>query len=458
MPGFQIQLTTTADTSGVTKTRDALDDLEKKTRKSGEEARESEHHIEGLHEVIRKISEISPEAGEALRSAFAVNPITAAAFALFAIVEVLKKVKEQANETQLSIIAMGVASEKAAEDAAKAHDDFIQKLHSAKDALGEISSAYDHQKAVLDAQVESRKTIIDLMEKEEIAAAKGDKSKEEEIRTRYDSARLDYEVATEQKKIELHQKYLDSLKSRQPELDRAAAESETGIEKLKAQPPVPGFKEDEEKEAKLKKEVDDRQAELRRFQTGTRTPTEFLLGKSEAEIRGDLLAAEKLYNVYMANKKAMADYNTELDRQTNLLHQNESARDANKETVKKESAALDTERDVAKVHQAGAARQKSFDILDRAGGLANASDIIGKGVEDISAYQHGQRISAAQATELAAFRQLFAMLGGKDQVIVATVKEALTHGASVTQEIARLKEQFARLSAQMRSGAVLNHQ
>jgi hypothetical protein len=103
--------------------------------------------------------ESGPGAGAAIAGigSFAGGGIMVGILALRELVEWLHKLREESAEAQKALSEIGIAARDSAEAAAKAQNEFITRLDKTKEKVDSITTAYDLQKAALEAQIEHHK-------------------------------------------------------------------------------------------------------------------------------------------------------------------------------------------------------------------------------------------------------------------------------------------------------------
>jgi hypothetical protein len=235
------------------------------------------------------------------------------------------------------------------------------------------------------------------------------------------------------------------LKAKQPDLDQAAAVVNADLVYRAQHHAVPtGFKIDEDKEAELRTKARETQQALNRYNAGTSYPWE--QGGREG-FENDAKKASDALIEYEKKRQAKEDSDAAIKAETDLLKENEAARDKNRKAIETETAALEKEKVTQGGKDATNKQRSAFDIVDRAGGFANADNIISQGTAAVEAYQHGQKLSGEQMQQIAAMRALFEAVGGNSIAIINILKQSLAHHVSLAAEIAALKQQFANLKS-----------
>ena len=171
-----------------------------------------------LHEVLMLISRTSgPGAGAAVGTAALAmtGGITAAVLAIRELYEWFDRLQKKAEEVREAQASIWMATQKGIADAAAAADDFNAKLDAAKSKQDDLEKSFEQQKSVLDAMIDQHKKILEAMEQEELAAAQGDKAKEDAIKQRYDDIKKQYDLQAEQEKIDQQRKELAAITARQ---------------------------------------------------------------------------------------------------------------------------------------------------------------------------------------------------------------------------------------------------
>lgn len=389
------------DPSKAQEAQKEIDRLKDKTVEAGKEGEKFSGIERGIHQTLHLIGhESGPAAGAALAGLVAAGT---GSFSILALgiretVEGIQTLREESEKAKEAIEDIGIAADNAAAKAADLHAKFLQQQAEQKEAVDKVKEAYEHQNTVLNSVSEAHKKILEDMEKEEMAAAKGDKAKEEEIRKRFSQQQFDLETATGQQRIDLLTKYVDQLKAKQPDLEKSAKLIAGDVEYLTANTGAPaGFAIDDKREAALKVAAKDAQAFLQRVLTGNTTLAEKVVGYDPHTAAVDAANAEKSLADYQRNKAALLAYNASLEREKAELDKTTAARDNNAKEIEEQTQLLANEK-------AKFAAQLSGDLISRAvslsrsGGNLNAAD--SEFVQSIGSMVAGQSVSLKGAEQI----------------------------------------------------------
>lgn len=226
-----------AEASQLAIVKNSLTDYAAKTVETGEKVEGLELNHHALHEVMHLIGhETAPELGEALTGAMH-GPIgivlaLGAAFQFLArkIEEDAEKTKELADRQSELNTAVWQAQRDAANSAAEAANNYAEKLIKIRDETDKVKQAEDLEVATLHAKQDALKLILEAQEKAELAAAGGDKIKEEEIRSRYGAKKSSAELATEGQTLATENNQLYNRNLAAGPLDAASKNAEAAYE------------------------------------------------------------------------------------------------------------------------------------------------------------------------------------------------------------------------------------
>lgn len=410
-----------------------------------------------------------PELSRALATLAYGGGTVAAIFALVGVFEMVSHAIEAARaKAEEAAAGAWTAQRDAIQAAASAAQDFADRLDAAKSNTDKLKVSLDLEKAVLDAQIDSHKKLLDAIEKQQMAEAAGDKVREAAIKKRFEDLKAEYDMVAESLKLE---QLRDDITNRQisaPKRKAAALQAESDIEEEQLNP-------DAAKAAatiarlggkdalpKLKQAADAAQKvvdsfspeQLERFQN---------VANDLTQPEGVRLGAQSELSRHAAATKDVADFNSldsalavqrqhdeALKRLGEKLKRAEEARDNNTKAIEDETNQLTSGEAVLNEHRASQRRQHDLEQINKAGGLDNSGGIIGGGVAALDALQHGQRLNAIQSEQLATYRALFDLVGGNVVAMVNIARQALAHGVSQQQEIAALRTDFENLRS--RSG------
>jgi hypothetical protein len=459
---FNIEVATSFSPTGTQQANQALQEVTKSTNTLGNEmeegARKAEHsglsHRE-LHKIFHLIAtQAGPGAGAAIAGVGAATTasIGIALIAVKEFVEYLKKLKEEEEERRETAAAVWIAERDAIDESAKSAEDYAESVRRVKDASKEVEDQLKNNLAVLQAQIEAHKQILESIEKEQLAAAAGDKEKEENIRSRFDILKRNYDVTAESQALE---KKRDDLTQRQfvlrPKLTEAATQAEADLEEEKANRAAADAKgrmegKDEKKLLAARTKALEGFEENKARAEGPATTEAEQERKTLATVNYE--AAKKIIDAadqYEKDKDTVARHEAAVTKLTKAKEEAAKVQKENDDAIDKESKEIKTGEDVLKVHRQSAARQNAFDVVDRAGGFANSDNIIARGEAAMEAYMHGQKLSRDQVQQIANMRALFEAVGGNSAAIINLIKQSLAHHVSQAAEIAQLQKQFANL-------------
>ncbi len=191
---LKIHVVTTADTAGLTKTEEEFAAVEARLTGVYQGARD-------VRQAFGEFDRILPGLGSSMMAVFT-GPLgwfAAAADGIFLLTEQMRHLSdatERAAAAQAKLNAkvydeIADAQEKVAENN-QVYADFLDKLKEKTDALRE---AEELRNTVLEAQAQGEAKILDAEEQMELAGAKGNSAKEEQIRQKYETLRAQIELA-----------------------------------------------------------------------------------------------------------------------------------------------------------------------------------------------------------------------------------------------------------------------
>lgn len=433
--------------------------------KAGEK---SEISHRALHQVLHLIGrESGPEAAAALSglAAAGTGNILLLIMAVKELFEWLKKIHEEEKAAADAIQAKWEATREALSDAAQSADDLEAALTKASKPVDAIKSSFEAQNKLLEAQIEDHKKILEALEKEELAAAKGDKQKEDAIRRRFDDLKKNYDLAAEQQKLDQLQLELVTRRGAQFQLNDTAFAARQAVVDAKESPALLAAQNAlKDKTGKpLDREALD--SDVNRGTAFTDSAKKSLANAneilrqlgSEGRKPGDPEYEQAVALKRDAQKRidALTDFdkNTEVVRQhtetIRLLNKKsqdaDSAAEANTTAITEETAARDTAKSVYDEHAKTAKQESALSAVEKAGGFANSNSIIGGGVRAVDAFQQGQKLTQQQAEQAALFRALFDAVGGNGVTMIGLMKQSLAKHVSQQQEITALQRDFNNL-------------
>jgi hypothetical protein len=222
---FKILITSTADNAGFKSSGEAVRALTNATKdhvtatkELGKAESETEIEIEGMngkgrefHELLRKLNELAPGTGMALKGIFAPEalPILAVIAGVELLIGAFERLKKKSEEAATAAVAAFEAQQKAADDAQTDTDNYLE-------TLGKIKAAYDTNKAAADlelttlkAKIDQTKILLEYEEKRALLAAEGDRAKQEQIRSAYEGKKSQAELAGEGAELQQSKNALD---------------------------------------------------------------------------------------------------------------------------------------------------------------------------------------------------------------------------------------------------------
>jgi len=167
--------------------------------------------VRGLHMALRLIGrEAGPAAGAAVSAAAAAmsGGILAAILAVEELFQWFDQLKQKAEAFRESQASLWLAAQQGAQAAADAAGDFTDKLAAENDKADQLKTTFEDQNKLLNAQEEAHKKLLDAFEKEQLAAAAGDKNQEAAIHKRFDDLRGQGDLAFQAQRIGLLQQQL----------------------------------------------------------------------------------------------------------------------------------------------------------------------------------------------------------------------------------------------------------
>jgi DNA repair exonuclease SbcCD ATPase subunit len=228
------------DVSESSKVKDAMDKVNEHSHKAGEGVAGFNTQGREMRELIHKIGAQSPIMGAALKAAF--EPESLGIIALIAVlefvVEKFREIKREAKEAADTIIERWKAQNEAVREAEEAAENFRKKWDEIAEASAKALEPYKGQMKMLDQMIQQHEEVLNLLEAQELAAAKGDKVQEEAIKKRYQHLREEAGETSDAGRATLMRKHIaDLVKDRDEAFEKAGA-AQDFIEGAKARPPL----------------------------------------------------------------------------------------------------------------------------------------------------------------------------------------------------------------------------
>lgn len=369
----------------------------------------------------------------------------AAIFALVGIFELVRKHIEAVKKAGAEVIELKWETiHQSLDEARQSADDFEDALMKAWKPADAIKTAFEAAKALLEAQIDDHKKLLDAFEKEELAAAKGDKDKEESIRARYEGIKREYDLQAEAAKIDQLTLDIATRTTEQFKLRhvfyqalKAVSSAEQDPALIAAQQALKGKDRTALIEAnggeKYGADVDARLAAL-----GKDTSLSF----DQAFRQRQKLEAEKALKEFDENTQVVADHTETIRRLKRKVDEADEAAVANTTTIKEETAQRNSAIPVFREHQRAAQDQAAISKVTAAGGVDAA---LAGGVGAIDALIHGQKLDQKGQQAYQAFRAVFdSVHANLDRVIALDEQNAGLH-QSHDQRISELETMYKNL-------------
>jgi hypothetical protein len=424
---FKIKIISEADNTGFKSAGEASADLGKDTEKTSDEFKGFHTNARALHSALHLIAnESGPAMGAAVSGAAALmtGGLFTAVFAvreLFNWIGALQKKAEDFRERQA---AVWLAAETGARNAATAAQEYGDKLDDENEKTEKLKTQFDNQNKLLQTQIEAHKKILEAIEKEQLAAAGGDKAQEAAIKDRFDKLRGTLDLEGERQKIALELKQLGEL-----QIDKTGADlGAKGFEKIKENLVAQA--------SQLKAALDNITKEF----------------GSPEKIKADADSANWMgwggMAGYEAKKKAWADYQAAAD----AVATNEAALKATDRALGKAQATGSSDAGQIstltasvqeltaelKIHTQTVAQERALTLLGEHGG---AAALVGGVVANQEILKHGGKLSADQIATNQAFVELMQILGANNNQIIQLVQALVADQKNRDHEIAGLRAQ-----------------
>lgn len=438
-------------TEGAPEARRGMQNLTEATEESGKAAEHAGISHRALHKILHLIAhEAGPEAGAAL-AGVAVAGGAGLGIAILAVKELLEgihKLREGSEEAQKTISEIGMAMRDSAEESQEVINEYVAKLNETKDPAEKIEASFKRQKAELQDLLEAHNKILEAMEKQELAAAQGDKSKEEEIRSRYEQLKAAAGQAGELSQLRAHEQYIGQLQARQPGLESAASAASADLSYLKSIRPVPvGFKIDEEQENKLRTAARESAEFLERVQTGKTTTLENIKGFDPHTAAQQAADAQKALEDYQKNRQALLDYQNAIKTEEKIVDDNTAAREKNKDTIQKETDALEIERGKHSGNVAGDVMGRAIELSKRAAAGENLNSSESQFVQSLGTMVAGQNVSLQTAESMFNLAAQKASVMDSYLTRIMALLEKMPDPAAFEARMRALENKFATLQS-----------
>lgn len=195
----------------------------KSNEEAGKEAEKLEIRERALHGIFRLLGEETiPEFGEALHASTlgTGGAILAIGIGLKYLQEEFTEVRERAREVAKIKWDAQIESTNEFADATQELADSLEKAGKSADPIKE---KYTTQLAVLNATITAHEKILASMEKEDIAAAHGDKAQEDAIKAKYEGVKAQNDKAADLLRLQQKQDEIDERKEKQGGLNATAS-------------------------------------------------------------------------------------------------------------------------------------------------------------------------------------------------------------------------------------------
>ncbi len=266
------------------------------------------------------------------------------------------------------------AQAKAAQDMAIAMQQFADDLQRAGQLADPLKTRLEDQLAIIHELAEAHKTVLDQMEKEDLAAAKGDKTLEDQIKNRYDQIRDRNAQATAKTSEETISRDIFERRQRSSTLADAHAGALDKVNALKSDPEIARANQiiaDAGKSGRAgladkiisPEEIAGLQAAL----PFSENPEgiQMRLGKAEA--------AQKALDEYDRATETIKQYNLRLAELNDRADKTKKAADENAQAITDETEQLKKQRSAREAGRAGGIIGEAIDIT-RHGGASNPAE------------------------------------------------------------------------------------
>lgn len=429
------------DASG--KGRDAIANLGQDTGKAAEKTDGLGVSARGLHSALRLIArESGPAMGSAVAGAAALmtGGLFTAVLAVRELFQWITALQKKAEEFREAQAALWLAAEQGARDAAAAAQEFNDKLNDENEKSETLKTAFENQKNLLDTQIEAHKKILEAIEKEALAEAKGDKAKEAAVKDRFEKLKADAGMEGDKQKIALEQKQLGELQIDKLGADLGARTFEKTKENLLAQG------------ATLK-------AELANFTKEHGDPEKITAAATAAGSKEDLqarldsghynlgyenffrkgLAAIATAEKYQGISGAIATNDAALKEADRGLGKAQTTGTGDAGSIATLTATIAENTAELRIHRQTATHERALSILGEHGGAAG---LVGAVAGNEQILQHGGKLSADQIATNSALVELLGILGATGKQTLEIIHAIGQDSKALHTEIAVLRSQF----------------
>lgn len=432
----------------------AASETGKEAQKLGEAHEEAAKHAEhsglshhALHQILHLIShESGPGVGAAMAGIAAASQgsMLIAIMAVKGLFEWLERVKKAAEEAAQVKAQAWINQQAAIQAAATSAEDFAKGLDHAKTATAQLEQQFGTEQAVLEAQIEGHKKLLEAIEREQLAAANGNKEKESEVKERFADLKREYDITSELLKLDKERAQLAKLNAAQGTLEKAADAAEASKEAALKNKGAAALKArvDSQDEKKLKQAYDEA---VERIEQSASGPT-VEAARAEAESRMGEDEDVQAFLAYQNDVNALKAHEETVKRLTKAAEKAIKARDENTDAIQKQGEQIDRDTAVSNQHQTDFRQERAIDDVRRLGGEKEIPGLVGTVVGNVQALQHGQKLSAQQLETDRVLTQLMSDLGYSGQATLRILN-------ALAQDQAQTKQQLKNFEREM-GGAV----
>lgn len=421
----------------------STEDLNEKTKEGTKEGEKFELSHRAIHKILHLIAhESGPAMGTAITGAAAAGTgsIMLLIMAVKELFELFEHLKQKQEEMAAAKAEGWINQQQAIENAATSAENFAKGLEHAKTATGELERQFAQEDAVLAAQIDSHKKLIAAIEGEQLAAANGDKAKEQEIKDRFEDLRREYDATSELLKLESERAQLAKLQKAQAPLSatadvaeksKEAAEHNQGAAELKS-------RVENQDEKKLRAAYDEAVERIERSASGPTVEA----ARAEAEAMKDEDKDVQAFLAYENDKKALEAHKKRVDALTEAADKAVKARDENTQAIEKQSSKVETDEAVSKVHQKTFRDERAIQDVSRLGGEQEIPGLVEAVAGNMEALQHGQKLSAQQIQTNRVLVQLMTDLGYGAKVTFDTINSLAQNQRNILRMHTTLQRQI----------------
>lgn len=434
---FKIKITSSADNAAIQTSAAALQGVSKETAKLGEANEEGAKHAEhsglshrALHQILHLIGkESGPEAGAAISglAAAGTGSILVAIMAVHQLFTWIESIKKASEETAAASAESWMKQRDSIDEAARSAEDFAKGLEHSKTATAEMKEAFAQEKAVLEAQIEGHKKLIDAIEKEQLAEAGGDKGKEQQIKERFEDLKREYDITAEILKLQQARENLRKLEGAQGGLAAGAEAAEKSKESAMGNQGAAILKArvDAQDEKKLKVAYDEA---IERIEKSASGPTKEA-AEAEAQAMKNEDADVQAFIAYENDKKAVQAHERRVRELTAAAEKAIKARDDNTAAIEQQTGQISKDAAVVNEHEKSLRNERAIGDIGRLGGAKEIPGLVESGVSNMQALLHGQKLSSTQTETNQVLTQLMGDLGYSSQASLR-IMNALAHNQS----------------------------